>query len=142
MVSIPSIVQKTFAGVGTLARQAHLPSRQNRRVRAAVRTFVVTIAMFAMCAVAPVQAADDTSPVVGAFPDTEDGLKVYLFLLKKNNISLEMDPEEFCNTMHYGHAVKGERPKEVGKDDKVTPGKLEWVICRFIPKFTAKPEPK
>jgi hypothetical protein len=66
-----------------------------------MRTFVVAIAIFGMFATA-VRAADDSSPVVGQFPDTATNLHVYLFTLKKNNISLRMSPQEFCSKMDYG----------------------------------------
>jgi len=94
-----------------------------------MRTFIVALAIFGMFATA-VQAADD-SPIVGKFPDTASQLSVVLFTLKKNNISLSMSPQEFCSKMDYGEAVLGRRPDEVGDDNKVGPGKLEWVICRF-----------
>lgn len=97
---------------------------------ASMRSFVIAIAILGMFATA-VQADDAASTIVGKFPDTSNHLHVYLFVLKESNISLSMDPQDFCNTMGYGNAVLGERPKQVGKDDKPTPGKLEWVICRF-----------
>ena len=76
-------------------------------------------------------AADDASPVVGSLPDTAGNLKVYLFNLKKNGIALDMSPDEFCKKMDYGDAVFGDRPDEIDKDNKVGPGKLNWVICRY-----------
>ncbi len=95
-----------------------------------MRSFVVTLAISGMFAGA-VQAADDKSPVVGQFPDTASHLHVYLFSLKGNDISLPMSPQEFCNKMDYGEPVLWDRPNEVGKDNKVGPGELNWVICRF-----------
>jgi hypothetical protein len=32
--------------------------------------------------------------------------------------------------MGYGEAVLFKRPEEIGKDKKVSPGELDWVICR------------
>ncbi len=95
-----------------------------------MRAFVVAIMILGMFSSA-VHAADDTSPIVGAFPDTEDHLHVSLFTLKENKISLQISPQDFCTKMHYGEAVYGERAKEIGKDDKVSLGDLVWVICRF-----------
>ena len=98
-----------------------------------MRTFVAAIAMLAMLATA-VRAADDSppaSPLVGKLPDTASNLHVYLFTLKKNNMSVPTSAQEFCSKMDYGEAVLFERPDEIGKDNKVGPGKLDWVICRF-----------
>jgi hypothetical protein len=97
-----------------------------------MRTFVVALATLAMSATA-VRAADD-SPVVGKFPDTKKSCHVYLFTLKKNNISLSMSAQEFCTKMDYGEAVLFSRPEEVGDDHKAVPGKLDWVICQFAEK--------
>ena len=94
-----------------------------------MRTLVVAIAIFGMFATAAQAAADDSSLVVVEFPDTATNLHVRLFVFKKNNISLS--PQEFCSKMDYGDAVLGDPPDEIGKDNKVGPGKLEWVICRF-----------
>jgi hypothetical protein len=95
-----------------------------------MRSFLVAFALSAMFATA-VQAADNTSPIVGQFPDTASNLHVYLFTLKENDLSLSMGAQEFCSKMDYGEAVFWHRPDEVGEDHKVAPGKLEWVICRF-----------
>jgi hypothetical protein len=95
-----------------------------------MRTFLVAIAILGMFASAA-RAAGDTLPLLVTLPDTEENLKVYLFNLKDNKILLSMTPQEFCHTMHYGEAVLGWQPTEPGKDDKGTPGKLNWVICRF-----------
>ena len=95
-----------------------------------MRSLVIATAVLGLFVTA-VHAADDTSAIVGTFPDTEDNLKVVLFTLKENKISLSMSPQEFCVKMHYGDAVYGERAKDAGKDDKVTLGDLVWVICRF-----------
>jgi len=95
-----------------------------------MRHFIAALALVGMSATAAL-AADDSAPVVGKLPDTAGNLSVYLFTLKKNNISLSMSPQEFCSKMDYGEAVLGNRPNEVGEDSKVVPGKLDWVICRF-----------
>lgn len=76
-----------------------------------MRSFVIASAVLAMFATAA-RAADDgpaASPVAGKLPDTASTLSVYLFMLKKNNISLPMDPQEFCRKMDYGEAVLGHR---------------------------------
>jgi hypothetical protein len=105
-------------------------------MEAHMRTLVVAITMFGLLATG-VKAADDTSPILGKLPDTEDNSHhVYLFTLKKNGIILKMSGDEFCRAMRYGEVVKhGEtafesRPKVVGPNDTVVPGDLEWVICR------------
>ncbi|MHB8267980.1 hypothetical protein [Bradyrhizobium sp.] len=95
-----------------------------------MRTFLVALAIFGTFATA-VRAADDGSPLVGKFPDTAGNLSVYLFKLKDNHISLAMSAQEFCTKMDYGEALLFNRPDEIGKDNKVGPGKLDWVICRF-----------
>jgi hypothetical protein len=98
-----------------------------------MRTFVVTIALLGLFAAEVRAADDDMSPVIGRFPDTANNQHVYLFMLKKNDISLKISPHDFCTKMGYGEAVYGEQPKELGDDDKPAAGKLEWVICRFPP---------
>jgi hypothetical protein len=95
-----------------------------------MRFFIAALAIFGLLATA-VQAADDSSPIAGEFPDTASNLHVYLFTLKKNKISLPMSPQEFCTKMDYGEAVLGDRPDEIGKDNKVGPGALDWVICCY-----------
>ncbi len=95
-----------------------------------MRSLVIAAAILGLFATT-VRAADDTSAIVGTFPDTEDNLKVVLFTLKENKIPLSISPQEFCAKMHYGEAVYGERAKDIGKDDKVSPGDLVWVICRY-----------
>jgi hypothetical protein len=100
-----------------------------------MRAFVIAVAIFGLSATAVQAADDDTSPVVGQFPDTANNYHVYLFTLKKNDISLQMNPQEFCEKMDYGDAVfpkKGRANDETDRDsgDK-TAGDLEWVICRF-----------
>jgi hypothetical protein len=99
-----------------------------------MRSFVVALAILGMFATV-VKAADDdssSSPVAGKLPDTSDNLSVYLFTLKKNDLSLKMSPQDFCTKMKYGEAVLGHQPDEIGEDGKaVSPGKLDWVICRY-----------
>jgi hypothetical protein len=99
-------------------------------MEAPMRIFIMALAITGMLATA-VQAADDTSPVVGKFPDTASNLSVYLFKLKDNDISLEMSPQEFCSKMDYGEAILSQRSYQTGEDKKVVPGGLDWVICRF-----------
>jgi hypothetical protein len=79
---------------------------------------------------ASVQAGDDGGPVVATFPETAEHFHVYLFKLKDNKIELNMSPETFCKQMDYGAPVFSDRSDEI-KDNKVVPGKLNWVICRF-----------
>jgi hypothetical protein len=93
-----------------------------------VRMLIVAIASLGLFATALHGA--DMSPLVGQFPDTEDNLHVYLFVLKKNGISYKKSGMEFCDTMKYGRAVLENQPKVVEGDNAV-PGELEWVICRF-----------
>ncbi len=99
------------------------------RCGASICSMMATIAIIGF-STAAVRAADDSSPLVSTLPESARHLKSYLFMLKKNNISLRMSPEEFCRMMDYGTPVLFERPEEI-KDDKIVPGKLEWVICRF-----------
>ena len=108
-----------------------------------MRAFVVAIAIFGVFAGA-VQAADDSS-IAGKLPDNERGQQVFLFILKKNGISIRMSPQNFCKDLGYGEAAKSsdadkgfwERANdEVGKDGKPLPGELAWVVCQF----TAKPK--
>ena len=97
-----------------------------------MRTFVVAIAMLAMSAT--VVAADDSpaaSALVGKFPDTSSECHVYLFMLKKNGISVPGSPQDFCTQLGYGKAVLSNPPTEEVENHKVVPGKLEWVICQF-----------
>jgi hypothetical protein len=98
-----------------------------------MRNLVVTIASSVLFAAAA-QAAD-TSPVAGQFPDTASNRHVYLFTLKKNGISLKIDPGKFCHDMDYGEAVFSQKEDDTEKavDHKVKTieGDLDWVICRF-----------
>jgi hypothetical protein len=95
-----------------------------------MRIFVAVLGICGMFATA-VQAADGGSPVVGQLPDTASNLHAYLFTLKQNKILLPMGAQDFCTKMDYGEAVLSSRPDEIGKDNKVGPGALDWVICRF-----------
>jgi hypothetical protein len=102
-----------------------------------MRTFVAAIAMLAMLTTAAC-AADD-SPVVGKFPDTKSNCHNYLFMLKKNGISVPGSPQEFCAQLGYGKAVLFNSPTEEVENHKVVPGKLEWVICQFAEHATGCP---
>lgn len=95
----------------------------------------VTVAVIGLSAVAAEFAAaagagDNASPIVGQFPNTEGNMQQILFTLKKNEISLSMSAQEFCKKLDYGEAVLWDRP-DVVKDHTVSPGALNWVICRF-----------
>jgi hypothetical protein len=94
-----------------------------------MRSFIIAIAICRMFATAA-QAADGGSAVAVQLPDTPNNFHVYLFTLKKNNISLARTGQEFCDDMKYGEAVLSNRPDEI-KDGKLVPGPLDWVICRF-----------
>jgi hypothetical protein len=87
---------------------------------------MATIGLFATGA----QAADNASPIAGQFPATEDSMQVYLFMLKKNDISIDQTPQDFCGMLGYGKAVFWEQPRDV-KDNTIVRGKLNWVICKF-----------
>jgi hypothetical protein len=98
-----------------------------------MRAFAAAIAICGLFATI-VQAADDSSPIAGQFPDTATSAHVYLFMLKKNGISMRIEPDEFCKRMDYGDWVPefGHRALEPDKDGRtVVKGDLEWVICRF-----------
>jgi hypothetical protein len=72
---------------------------------ASMRSLVIAIASFGLFAVA-VQAADDTSPVAGSLPPNTRSQQLYLFMLKKNGLSIRMSPDKFCGDLGYGEAVK------------------------------------
>jgi hypothetical protein len=91
---------------------------------------IATVAIVGVFA-ATAEAADNTSPIVGQFPNTADNKQQVLFMLKQNEISLSMSAEEFCRKLDYGEAVLSDRPDEVKDHTTVVPGKLNWVICRF-----------
>jgi hypothetical protein len=95
-----------------------------------MRISIVALGICGMFATAA-QAADGGSAVVVQLPDTASNLHVYLFTLKPNKIVLAMTAEQFCTRMDYGEVVLFSRPDETGKDNKVGPGALEWVICKF-----------
>lgn len=76
--------------------------------------------------------AADAPQVSTQLPDTSHNVHVYLFQLKKNDIALPMEPNEFCKMMDYGTSVRGHRSQKI-EEDKVVPGDLDWVICRFPP---------
>jgi hypothetical protein len=95
-----------------------------------MRAFIIAIAIAIVGFFATaVWAADDTSPIVGKFPDNANNFQVYLFQLKKNGISIKRTPKQFCNEMGYGEVVFSNETEEV-EDHKVVPG-IDWVICRF-----------
>jgi hypothetical protein len=170
MVSIPVTVQRVIAGIGTFARRVHSPNQKTQWVAAAVITVVAATAMLAMCAATPSLAADDAGGSLATkLPDNEDGDQLYLIMLKKNELSIRVSPELFCRDLGYGHAVTLPLPlpppspppppknSDAQKDDFVQdgfwdvsafgtdgkkPGNINWVICKFTPKFTAKPQPK
>jgi hypothetical protein len=85
-------------------------------------------------------AADDgSSSVATKLPDNGDSQQVILFTLKKNDLSIRVQPDEFCHDLGYGEAAKPKRKSDVqdgywdideyGSDGK-KPGSLNWVICR------------
>jgi hypothetical protein len=111
--------------------------------------------------------ADDSSPVAGKLPDNDRSQQTYLFMLKKNGISLRIPPDQFCRDLGYGAAVARSDdstrrmgywevgPTELKEDGATTkdhaavtkdvettkrPGELIWVICQ-APKENAKPTP-
>jgi hypothetical protein len=100
-----------------------------------MRGLAIVIASFGLFATA-VQAADKAgpdiakSPAVTQFPDTSDNFHVYMFTLRKNEISYEKSGEEFCAELHYGKAVLVGPRSEAVKGDKVVE-ELEWVICGY-----------
>jgi hypothetical protein len=105
-----------------------------------MRAFITALAGFWLFATA-VQAADDTSPVFGSLPPNTRAQQVYLFMLKKNGLSIHASPDKFCGDLGYGEAVKSSDPDQKGyweqghnetKDDGTPIGKeLVWVICQF-----------
>lgn len=116
-----------------------------------MRSFVIAIASSVLFATV-VQAADDAaSPVAGKLPDNTVPQQVFLFTLKKNGLSIRMDPQSFCHDLGYGDAAKrSDDPQkgfwerandEISKDDGKTkiPGELIWVICQFPAKSSAPP---
>lgn len=94
----------------------------------------VILGLFATAA----RAADDSSPVFGSFPPNTRSQQVYLFMLKKNGLSIRTSPDQFCSDLGYGEAVKSSDGSqkgfwdvdEFGSDGK-KPGSLNWVICQF-----------
>lgn len=91
----------------------------------------------------PVLAADDGAPLAGKMPDNGKSQQVYLFMLKKNGISLRISPQQFCGDLGYGTAATrsddptGKRGfweqgnEELDKEGKSIMGELAWVICEF-----------
>jgi hypothetical protein len=117
-----------------------------------MRIFLVVAIVFGALDVAA--SADDSSPVAGKLPDNDRSQQTYLFMLKKNGISLRIPPDEFCRDLGYGAAVARSddatgktgywdqgRP-EVRDDGKTqVPGELAWVICQY-PRSKAKAAPE
>jgi hypothetical protein len=103
-----------------------------------MRSFVIAIASFVLFSTV-VQAADDTSPVIGSFPANTRSQQTYLFMLKKNGLSIRVGAQQFCHDMGYGDAVKRSDDPTKGywqnepysSDDGKAPGELSWVICQF-----------
>jgi hypothetical protein len=119
------------------ARRKRSSRRETQQVETSMRTFVAAIAIFGMFATA-VQAADDASPVFGSFPPNTRAQQVYLFMLKKNGLSIRISPDQFCSDLGYGEAVKSSDSSQKGfwdADESGTdgkkPGTLNWVICQF-----------
>jgi hypothetical protein len=109
-----------------------------------MRSFVIAIAILGMFATA-VHADDAAAPIVGKMPDNEKGQQAYIFLLKKNGLSIRMSASDFCHDLGYGEPIKRsddpqdgfwERANDETKDNGKTiiRGELIWVICRFPPK--------
>ena len=105
-----------------------------------MRTFLVAIAIFGLFATA-VRAADDSSPVFGSFPDNARSQKTYLFMLKKNGLAIHTTPDEFCDDLGYGKAVRSSNAEQKGywkqENKEITDsgsqrvGELDWVICQY-----------
>lgn len=107
-----------------------------------MRTFIAAFATIGLL-VSAAQAADDTSPIVGKFPDV--GTRhTTLFTLKKNGISLRMSAEQFCHDLGYGHAItRSDDPTkgfwELGSkelpdgatDVAQATRELNWVMCVY-----------
>ena len=95
------------------------------------RLIALVYAIAASCAIIADGAhAADAPQVSTQLPDTTHNVHVYLFQFKKNDISLQAEPDQFCTTMDYGTAVYGHRSQKID-GDKVVPGDLDWVICKF-----------
>jgi hypothetical protein len=75
----------------------------------------------------------DGPSIATELPPNTRGNKLYIFILKSNNISLHMNPQDFCRQLGYGDAVpnfSAKGPDEVGKDlGTLIPGELTWVVC-------------
>jgi hypothetical protein len=102
-----------------------------------MRKLLIAIAMSGALSVAA-QAGDD-SPIAGKLPDNSRSQTSYLFMLKKNGLSLRIKPDQFCEDLGYGVAATrkndGKGFWQLGKDEYDEHGKLvpelEWVICQF-----------
>jgi hypothetical protein len=100
-------------------------------MRISIHIVIATLVSFGVSATSAV-ADDATSPVAGKLPDNTVPQQVYLFMLKKNGLSIRMDGPSFCRDLGYGEAAKGfwDQSKEI-KDGNIVPGELNWVICQF-----------
>jgi hypothetical protein len=98
-----------------------------------MRTFLVAIAIFGLLAVAVKAADDDTAPVAGSLPDNARNHKVYLFMLKKNGLSIRKEAKDFCGDLGYGVPVYWDRANDEKKreDNSAIQGELNWVICEY-----------
>ena len=106
-----------------------------------MRALLLSIVIAGLFATAA-RADDAAAVIIGKFPDNTNAQQVYLFLLKKNGITVRITPDEFCGQMGYGQAARyhhgDDKPEdlaEVGNKEIVdgheVPGTLNWVICRF-----------
>jgi hypothetical protein len=106
--------------------QAVMILREEGQMRSLEIAIITIIGFFAATA----QAADNASPIFGALPDpVVSGMKQYLFVLKKNDILLWMNGDDFCKQLDYGKAVLSDR-NEI-KDNTLVQGPLNWVICEY-----------
>jgi hypothetical protein len=106
-------------------------------MRQLMRTLVIVLIGICLSATL-VKAADDTSPVIGSWPLNMRSQLIYLFMLKKNGLSVRVSPDQFCRDFGYGEAVKSSDTNQKGywdadqtATDGKTPGTLNWVICEF-----------
>jgi hypothetical protein len=139
MVPIQDIRQKMIACIWRAPFfNFQVSNCQTWRVGALVFVFIVVAAILATYTV-PAAAADDaSSSFVTPLPDNGNSQqKVFLFVLKKNGLTIRMQPDDFCQALGYGEAVKPTNGQgvfwdidEYGSDGK-KPGSLNWVICRF-----------
>jgi hypothetical protein len=140
MSPIPSM-QELLASARTLMRATRSSSCWTRRLSIPTCAIIATVLMVA----APETRAagdDDSSSVATALPNNGNSQQVILFTLKKNDLSIRVQPDDFCRDLGYGEAAKPQKKSDVqdgywdideyGSDGK-KPGNLNWVICRFPP---------